>query len=269
MDDSKRTALRAATAEVSALEKQIRSLEAAARRAGAEVEEAQAELQRHAKLDAEITRWRVDQMKADKQTKALPEKLKTRVDAKRAASEELEQARSTIAAIETELEEVRAKLIALRKTQALDAAAVLIDIGDVLAAELKAINRRRAEIIQVLKGLASMNLETEDGPLGGIRLSDEAEAAIQIGEPSFLFPGHIRPGPLEEIATRWQQRLSALLADPDAEITAPAHVVPADYIEPPPPAYPGPGQVWPSLGPGSWKPEQATIAAAPRRQLSA
>lgn len=253
MDERRRVALKESINKVNDLEAQIAKLEVADSRTAEAIGEAERELERHANLDRDITRWRVDQVKKGQPTKVLPAPLKDRSDAKRAAGDELEQANSTRAAIREELDQLRAALAKAQQERMERAGEFLLDIGEGLGAELQTLNHRRAELIQLLRGLA--NVEVAPGPNARpapIGLLPVAAVAFKMGD-EFVFPHGADP--VGELARRWKARMDAILANPDAEIAAPKHLLPSDYR----PGEPGgthTAQGWTGGTAASWTPEQ-------------
>jgi hypothetical protein len=222
-----RAALRSANERVYNLTREIERLEAAARRAEKIVQEAAAEVAKYEGLDKEITRWRVEQAKQGAGVKVLPDILKTQVDGKRNAVEELEQARATQLK-PAELERVRC------------AVAVLHEMGDALASELATMNRRRAELFQLLIGLERLEVSQDGDWPRPIGLTEYAHNAMTIGETD-VFPNG--SDATREMAERWRHRLDTICTNPEAEIQAPKNLAPSDYVAEP--------------APGSWEPESA------------
>ncbi len=252
MSKETRAALRAAAEKVSALRKQIQALEVAEERAEGTADQARQELARHAHLDKEITKWRVEQVKKGASTKTLPNQLQTKVAARRDASEELEQSQSTLQAIREELEGLNFQCEKAEAEARTCAVTVLHEMGDALAAELRSINMRRRELRQLLSGLSDVKIERPGYAPKAIGISRAAEEALNM-DGSFDFPGNIDPA--EEIVRRWARRLEALCADPNAEITAPKHLTPSDYVPGKPREFVGAGLPWSPGTPGSWKSE--------------
>lgn len=250
-----RADFKAATEKASALEKQVKKLQAAAERAQETADAAEAEMNRYRDLDAEITRWRVAQVKKGASTKIMPEKLKARVDAKRAALEELEQARETVQAIEKELEQAEIDRKEAEEIRMESAAEVVSEMGDSLAAELAQINRRRLVIEQLLRGLEAAEFR-RGYVIGWTELTKSA-----MNQPDDLgFPqiGNQVIDPAHEIGKRWRARLDAILADPNAEISIPKPLMPEDYIPEPPRKWVE-GSLVPT-GTDGWRPEQEQLA---------
>jgi hypothetical protein len=255
MSKEKRTGLKAAAERVSALQEQIETLEAAAERAENASVEASDELEKYGDLEGEITRWRVAQLKKGASTKVLPDNLKARVEAKRAAADELEQSQTASQAIAEELRETRSKLRTADQEKTKCGIAVLHETGDTIADELKAVNIRRIELMQVLQGLAAVNMISErTGRPEGIGLT---QGAVEVFNMANGFVFHDLADPTEELARRWKARLDALCANSDAEIAAPRHLLPSDYVPGTPPKYQGDGLPWLQGTPGIWKPEKA------------
>jgi hypothetical protein len=252
MPSEARAALKAAAQKFVTLEKQIASLEAAAGRANAAAIEASAELDNYSDLEQEITRWRVSQVKNGASTKTLPDSLRARAEAKRAAVDELEQSRETLQAVEKELDDTRTKQEAAAEKRRMAAAAVIIESADVLGNELVGLNARRAEILHALFGIQRLRIVIA-GKLKPIELGYECQQAMHGGDGLIFPPGS---DPIDALAERWVRRFEALLTDPDAEITVPKPVLPSDYIFGAPAAF-EPGQGWVGGTPATWKPEAA------------
>lgn len=251
MDES-REALKAAHRKVRNIDKQIEVLESAAQRAEEAAQQATSELSKHSRLDKEITAWRVTQLKKGGNTKVLPDDLRERVDAKRAAEGELKQSQSAQQAITEELEELRNKRDRAEQDRMTLAIGTLHAMGEILANELYTINIRRAQLLQVLAGLFSMKID--DRVAREVAISTITAGAMKMGD-SFAFEPNTIPGPLDEMGRRWQRRLDALCTDPDADITAPKHLEPSDYLPGKPEGWQGPGHALPGAPAGSWKPE--------------
>jgi chromosome segregation ATPase len=212
-----RTNLKAAVTKIGNLTTQIENLEAAADRADDAAEQARAELEKSQGLEKEITAWRVAQVKKGLSTKTLPENLKVKTDAKRAAEEELEQAESTHNALSEELEELQACLKPAEQERLKCAHAVLHDTGDELAQELVSLQARHYELMQLIMSLAQT-----------IGLTPEMEAAVLNQDGRAQFPGNCDP--IAAMAMRWKDRLEAVLKDPDAPLTVPKQIVPSDFV---------------------------------------
>lgn len=240
MSEETRAALRSANENVCNLTREIERLEAAAQRAEQIVQEATADLARYEGLDREVTKWRVEQAKQGAGVKVLPDNLKAQVDGKRDAVEELEQARATQQAITEELESLRQQLRPAELTRVRCAVAILHEVGDALASELATMNRRRAELFQLLIGLERLEV-SQDGewprPIG---LTEYAHNAMTIGETD-VFPNGAEA--TREMAERWKRRLDTICSNPEAEIQSPKNLSPSDYVAEP--------------APGSWVPEYA------------
>jgi hypothetical protein len=260
MSSNARAVLKSTHKKVSAFDQQIKSLESAAEQATHSADEALAELQKHGELDAEITHWRVNQVKAGKQTKVLPENLKDRVEAKRAAADELEQSQSVLEAIQQELENLRSQRKRADRDHIFAAGEVLAEIAGGLGAELKAINTRRAVIVQILSGLQRMDVFIEGQGHGRLLNLDVASESMDIPE-GFRFPHYADPS--EAMAARWKARLNELLADPDAAVGPPPHVTTSDYRPGAPSQFQGPGLPWTPMGQGTWAPEEQASEAEP------
>ncbi len=173
MSQDSRAELKAAIAKVDALNKQIANLEAAAERADRAVEQAGVELAKYTGLDKEITAWRVNQVKKGQSTKTLPEKLRAKVDAKRAAGEELEQAESTQEALKDELASLRPSIKPLEEQRVKAAVAVLHEeAGDSLAHEFAEVNAKYTELVRLIRGLA--NVPLHELPRSGYSVSGPA-----------------------------------------------------------------------------------------------
>ena len=110
MFEEAREKLRDACARVADVTKQVERMETAVSRADKAIEDAKAELVKHSGLDRDISKWRVTQVKKGSSTKILPENLKARLDARRAAEDELTQAEGTKEAIKDELAELRKRM---------------------------------------------------------------------------------------------------------------------------------------------------------------
>jgi len=255
MSEGTRAALKAAAKKVFALENQIETLEAAAERAESASAEASTELENYAELEKEITRWRVNQLKKGGGTKVLPDDLKARINAKRTAADELEQSQSTSEAIAEELKDVRARLRIVARDRTKCAIAVLHEMGDLLADELRTINTRRAELIQILQGLSEVKVPLSvSGHPVAIGVSAATYEAINMGN-AFAFPPNA-PDPVDEVTKRWTCRLDAICADPDAVIAAPKHLLPSHYVPGSLGKFQGSGLPFSAGTPGNWVPEQ-------------
>ena len=252
----KREALKTAAETAAALEAQVQRLKEAAARAACACDDAEDALAGFDDLEDQVTKWRVAQLKKGASTKELPDKLKDRVDAKRAANDEVELSRLAARAIDEELKAAQSKLKITAKERMNCAVAVLHHEGDVLADELRAINVRRAELLQILTGLGAVEIFSEKvGRPLGIGLSEAATEAVNMGH-QFAFQQCADPE--VEIARRWKKRLDALCADPDTVVVTPKHVVPSDFTPGDPPHIMTIGQPWSPGTPGTWKPEQAS-----------
>jgi hypothetical protein len=250
MASKARAELKAAAQKVSALEKQLTSLESAAERANAASADAAGELDTYSELEKEITRWRVSQVKKGASTKTLPDSLRAKAEAKRTAADELEQSRETLEAINRELEETRAQLGAATDNCYLAAGAVISELADVLGNELAGLNGRRAEILHALFGIQRLQMLIAGKPQT-VALSDACQRAMN-GTDVLIFPP--TSDPISALADRWIKRYKALLVDPDVEITVPKPVMPSDYVFAVPATFEE-GQGWVGGTPGSWKPE--------------
>lgn len=251
-----RAALKAAAKKAATLKNQIHTLEDARERAQATADQAQQELTRHSGLDKEITRWRVDQVKKGASTKVLPASLQAKVNGRRDAQEELEQSHSTIEAIREELETMTAQLARVEAEQRDRAVDVVRELEHSLAGELRTINERRTEILQLLRGLSVLEVPgilDANGRPTGIGITTSTLEVVEMGQ---TFPFPVGADPLEEMARRWGTRLAAVCADPDAEITTPKHLTPSDYVPGRPREFIAPGLPWAPGTPGTWKPEQ-------------
>lgn len=253
MANSDRAALKAATEKVSALEEQIKSLEAASERAATGVDDAEAELERYTHLDDELTRWRVAQVKKGASTKALPADLKARVDAKRAAIDDVEQAQSAQAAIREELDGLRVALAEAEGARTQAATDVLHEMGLKLGRELEKINRRRVELVQLLEGLSGVRVADGTGRTVPIGIVSAASNAIHF---PFAFEFPTLADPVGEVTVRWTRRLDALCADPEAAVSIPRHLEPLDYVHGQAQPWEGPGHPFPAPTPGSWRTEE-------------
>lgn len=247
-------ALKSAHRKVRSLERQITDLESAAERAQQAADGAAAELAKHAGLPKAISAWRVNQLKKGAPTKTLPGELKTRVDAKREAETELEHARDAQQTIVGELEELRDKRDRAKQEHSTAAINALHALAEPLAQELYALNIRRAQLLQIFTGLFAMKID--DRIARNVTVSPITAVAMRMGD-AFAFDAGIVPGPIDEMAARWNRRLLALLADPGAAVTVPRHVEPSDYTAGRPGAWQGPGHALPGAAVGSWKPEAA------------
>jgi hypothetical protein len=218
--------LKNANKQVAGIKGQIEKLEAAVERAGAAAEQAEVEFAKYTDLGEEITEWRVQQVKRGATTKELPAKLKTAVDAKRAAEEELNQSAATCAALAEELVQLQKclKPIEERRTQA--AVEVLHEQGNILAAELAEVSARRSALVFLIRSLAHMP-GVDGTPVGFTRPMFDAQNDAGTYEEIQKFL-HLT-SPLQDMAARWRTRLAALLSDPDAAVTIPRLVAPADY----------------------------------------
>lgn len=218
--------LKDANKEVADIKSQIEKLETAVERAGAAAEQAEVEFAKYTDLGEEITRWRVQQVKAGATTKELPARLKAKVDAKRAAEEEIEQSAATRAALAEELDQLQKRMKPIEKQRFQVATEVLHEQGDVLAKELVGVSARRSELVFLIRSLA--NMPGVDGdPIGFTRPMFDAQnsAGTYEAEQGFV---HL-VDPLQDMAARWRTRLAALLSDPDAAVSIPRLVTPADY----------------------------------------
>ena len=215
MQETARARLKSAIAKAADLSAQIEKMEAATERAEAAAQEAQTELAKYAGLDKTITAWRIDQVKKEASTKVLPEKLKAKLEAKRAAEDELEQAEGTLEAISEELEALRTQEKPLEGEKDNAAVSVLLEYADGLARELADHNARGRELRQSLNGLTRAIAKS----------TTTIQAALNNYDFEFL------PGcDLEyDCGQRWKKRLEAILADPDAVVTTPKIIVPSDY----------------------------------------
>ena len=243
MSDETRAALRSANERVCNLTREIERLEAAAQRAEQTVQDATADLEKYEGLDKEITKWRVEQAKQGAGTKVLPETLKAQVDGKRDAVEELEQARATQKAIQLELDDLRQQLRPAELERVRCAVAILHEMGDALASELATMNRRRAELFQLLIGLERLEVSQDGEWPRAIGLTEYSRNAMTIGETD-VFPHGAEA--TREMADRWKRRLDTICTNPEAEIQAPKNLAPSDYV--------------PEPAPGSWIPEFAGTA---------
>ena len=254
MKNETRKELKTAHDQVAQLKAQIEALKTAAARAEESAADANAALEHHSGLEKAITRWRVSQLKNGGDTKRLPADLKARVDAKRDAEDELAQAQDALQEIASELNITRTKLRLANFAHEKEVIAVLHGSADELAAELEAINQRRAEIRQQLSGLAGIQLQLRDaGPAESIGMSKRAARAFNAGS-DFDFPQHANAD--REQVIRWKLRFDALKADPDAAIVPPRPLCPADYMPTTHPRFANaPGFGWTVGLQGSWKPE--------------
>jgi predicted RNase H-like nuclease (RuvC/YqgF family) len=221
-----RGVLKAAAREVSEVETQIAQLETAMRRAEKMAQDAQAELAKYRGLDTEIVQWRVRQVKQGADTKTLPVALKTRVEAKRTATEELEQAQSTQEALGEELEAAKARLQPAQAVIQKAAIALLHHEADSLAQELMKLNSRSYELRQKLEGLAAM--EAPDSFGRPVAIGQTAQMAEALNGFRLDFPQ--RCDPVWAMAKRWRKRLDAVMEDHEAAITVPKPVSPSDFI---------------------------------------
>lgn len=259
MSTDTRAELKSAIQKASTLEGHVKRLESAVDRAQEAIEDAEAEFRRYANLDAEITRWRVSQVKNGASTKILPKKLKARTEAKRAAADELEQSRETLRAISDELERARLDFKEAEDARISKAVEVVSAMGDSLAKELIEISQRRLVILQILYGLRGAEFK-RGCVIGWTDLTARAmEQNSEIGYAQithglgFEKIAHL-VNPLDGMGERWRERLDAIVADPAAEITIPRPLTPEDYIPEPPRRWED-GQLI-STGTDGWRPEQ-------------
>jgi hypothetical protein len=225
MFEESREKLKAAIKKVGEQIATIGKMEAAAKTADETAIQARADLAMYSSLDKEITKWRVDQVKHGASTKTLPDKLKAKLEAKRAAEEEITQSEATRDAINLELKEVREVIKPLEREQFECAVSLLHEKGDVLAQELIAVNQREIVLQQLLEGLSSMTVDFRDNRgernIGRTKAMEEA-----LSDHTWKFD---RVNPYEGMGRRWKERLDALLVDPDADVTIPNPILPSDY----------------------------------------
>ncbi len=221
-----RAQLKAALAEIDKLANQVAELKTAQQAAENAVEEAQAELDSFDGLDAEITKFRVSATKRGANPRKLPDELKAKVDAKRAAEDESGQANTTLETLVKELAAAESKLKARKGEQTKFAVAVVQEFADAIAEELLDLQCRRAVGLALLNGLAEVSVMV-DGQNKFVGFSNKAIEAIAERTAEGL-PGGIPHR--AAMAKRWATRIDALLKDPDAKITVPKLVQASDIL---------------------------------------
>jgi chromosome segregation ATPase len=156
MKDNARAALKAAKAEVKKLTEEVAKLEESLARSREMAEEATGAIEAFSKLDNEISRYRAEAVKSDHDPRALPAALKSKVNARAQAQEELKQAEETRDVLEVELKAAQAQLARLNSQLIGHASNVLREFADGLAAELFAVSKRYWELQHILSGLDAL-----------------------------------------------------------------------------------------------------------------
>lgn len=227
--------LKAALEHTAMAAEQIKSLTSAVAAADAMLQDAQRELEIFADLETKIARWRASELKKGGNARNLPEDLKTAIEKKRLAEEELERARNTRDALVDELKEARGRLHSAEAARMHRAVRVLQEEKiDAAARELKKLNVRRAELIQLIEGFQRLTFIVNDRQHTP-EISKDTSAAMLELEPESLGSLDTRDG----MAERWRVRLDSLLADPDAVLSTPKEVRLADYVSTTPKFEPG------------------------------
>jgi hypothetical protein len=211
----------------------VARLQAAVARAEQTKEQAVAELQGFENLDKEITNWRVGQVKKNLPTHRLPEALKAKVSAKRAAEEEIEQSGSTLEALKGELSE------RLTETKAMEAERdelakeiLLSEVGEELAREYKEIVLRKDELYLLMQGLGYLNSKHLNPNYGPGHGATTPRFSALIAD-ALRFEGYAYPpnsNPAADMSLRWQKPLHELLKDAHAVVSRPRLIAPSDYV---------------------------------------
>lgn len=225
MSEEARERLKAGMARFNQLTTQAEELRQAIAAAQRTIEQAQDSLASFGDLDRAIVQFRVAATKAGKDPKALPDSLREQVQARRDAEAELAAAEATLGVLQDELGSCERALEVISSSRNGLCVGVLKELGDELAAELISLNAQRRALVDVLEGLAALNVRI-DGSMRFVGLTPTMESAINGRGALSEWPAGFQVETAN--ARRWQQRLDALLADPDAPITAPKAVTPRD-----------------------------------------
>jgi hypothetical protein len=229
MHNKARARMKAGLEELSRAKKGFDALERVKESAESAVQNAEAELVSFNDLDGQITKFRVAASKKGLNPKNLSDELKVRVSAQRDAIEEVDQAKKTLEAIEEEHASAKFNLRELENGRIKLVLEVFQEVAAGLLAELNSVNAKRQELMHQISGLAEVSVSL-DGRRQFIGHTPYGSGLISLeGGPSISdWPGGISA--MQANAKRWEERISALMENPDADITVPKPVKPADLI---------------------------------------
>lgn len=221
-----RTKLKEASAAVTQLESEINQLEISFARSKEITAEAETSLTDFEGLDSTIGKYRAEAVKAGRDPRQLPAKLKEKMRLRTEAAEELKQAEETCEVLESELREAKKRLSILNRDRANLAASVIREHVAEYGRELLALNRRRWEIKQLLSGCYHANCYLNG--IGQFQIGLLPGTADTLKDYSIGgYPAGIDP--VEVTAQRWTAQFKALLANPDAPVGDLKPVLPEDY----------------------------------------
>lgn len=213
-----RLALKAAQFGVVKQKENVRALAGVLERSQQMVAEDTASLKAFESLNADIVSVRISAAKSGMDPRILPAELKERMAARNAAQDELEQAEGAVKVLEGELQAAEALLKQLEGEREQRAFDVLLDHADGLAKRLIEINEEQFSLNVILEGVNRL--------AGGYGRSTRAiQTALQQYSPGYYGPN---ADPIGIMATRWAERINALVADADASVDGLKPVYPSD-----------------------------------------
>jgi len=221
-----RARLKEAVSRCSELTSTIQTLKGVQQTAEQQIEAAKLLIESFADLDAQISQFKVDAMKRKENPRALPPELKTRIDDRRSAHDELQWARSALEQVTKDLATAQVEFAAAKARGQAQAIAVLHETGETLADELFELNAKRLDLVRNLQGLSEVC--SRDSTIFGLGKMERFRQAMNLQVESDPEWPSIEPH--RAYGKRWDARLGALLNNPEAEVTIPKRIHPSDVI---------------------------------------
>lgn len=223
-----REELKSSAGEIAALEAIIKSNKSALATAREQAQAAEQALRGFDNLSGQIAKWRASQIKRKLSPGRLPQALRDKQTAKIFAQEELELANETAELLEAELRSDEQRIAGLKRATLPAAAnAVFSEIIAPLAVEAMQLSKRQHELRAMLSAWSNLTVWGPDGER--IHLGGQGGVASALNEfhgPEFISSAD--PGAVQ--GARFKALVDALIANPEAQIAAPALVVPADFF---------------------------------------
>jgi hypothetical protein len=205
-----RAKLKTTQAEIATLTNEIARLEKAQSEARAQAREAQDALSGYENLDNAVSKWRASAIKTGNDPRRLPDELKKKLAARKAAQEESEQASGTLDVLGAELGETKVKLKPLlAESERLTIEALHEELVTPLAQELIMLKQRQLELELLLVSFP-----------GSSALITEARGSYRYD---------FGADPKLPMSVRWRIRVDALKRDGSAAASAPKLVMPSDF----------------------------------------